>query len=94
MSDWYNASAGVVSAANSAMAETVNNEDAQVRIREIWEPIALALRASEPDFDNWPELAKQADDLGPDYVGVTSDTRKLVCWGGDNGKFRPFVIIE
>ncbi len=89
MSTWYEAHQNNVEATNNAMAEYEGDD-----IRAIWEPTANALLDSIPDdFEtNWVEEFELAKSLGPDFVGVTSDTRKVVSWGADNGKYRELII--
>ena len=97
MTTWYEASQGVVEAANNAMGEVAagsgDHNDKVERIRAIWEPIALALCEScRGDLDeDEVALAKRLD---TDFVGMTSDTRKMVSWGTDGQYFRPFHIHE
>ena len=87
----YDASQGVVEAANAAMDETSDSD----RCREIWEPIANALLDSVPQhFErDWPDLWGEAKDAGPDFVGVTSDTRRVVVWGRTHPRYREFAIL-
>lgn len=98
MTRWYDASEGVVESANIAMAEIADSvsapDDRVVRIREVWEPVANALRDSvrEDLGTNWPDEAALADSLGADFVGQTSDSGRIVSWGEDRGAYRPFVI--
>ena len=91
MTTWYNASQGVVEAANMAMSEADDDT-----LDTIWRPVAEALLASIPeDFQrDWPELAQLADDAGPDFVGVTSDTRRVVVWGERHLWGREFSILK
>ena len=91
MTTWYNAQQGIVEAANAAMAE----QDDEESCREIWEPIANALIESAPsEFErDWPELWTVAQALGPDFVGITSDTRRVVAWGAAHPHYRAFEIM-
>lgn len=106
MTAYYNALSGIVTAANDAMdgiARDRSFEDAEEvrseRIRQTWEPVANALLDAEPDFADWPELKQQAEQCGGDYVGVTSDTRQVVCWGEEVAAsqgltYRRFVLLD
>ena len=102
MTRWYDATQGVVEAANSAMREIADNRlleaDEKIdRIHDIWQSVATALCDSiREDLDeNWPEEAALAKALDTDCVGQTSDTGKIVSWGPDMGDgFRPFYIHE
>ncbi|TAL80719.1 MAG: hypothetical protein EPN77_19465 [Candidimonas sp.] len=98
MNTWYSATAGIVEAANIAMAEIAagHADGKEDKIRAVWEPVANALNNSIPEeFErDWPELYDIAEKVGPDFVGVTSDTRHVVTWGADNGTYREFVIAN
>jgi hypothetical protein len=94
-STWYNASQGVVEAANTAMREiasgSMDADERVVRITDVWLPVAEALVDSIPD-EMSDEMAALAEALGPDFVGVTSDTRRVVSWGAAHRRWREFVI--
>ena len=96
MSIWYNSTQEFVEAANIAMAMTPDGEDHARRILNIWEPVANALAASIRDdlAVNWPAEASLAEDLGPDFVGMTSDTGKVVSWSVERSGWREFVIHD
>lgn len=102
MTKWYDATQGVVEAANQAMREIADNASLETyekieRIHDIWQTVATALSDSiREDLDeNWPEEAALAKALDVDCVGQTSDTGKIVSWGPDTGDgFRPFHVHE
>lgn len=101
MSTWYKAQAGIVETANIAMTEIANggyDPDLAEKLMKVWQPVAEALLDSEPDFDDWPELAEQAKEQDTDYVGITSDTRQVVAWGEEHHcardvSWREFVLL-
>lgn len=98
MTTWYDAQEQIVASANSAMAEIADagyDPDMREKMRKVWEPVAAALQESIPeDFEQkWPELSALADDAGADFIGVTSDTRRVVAWGKSRPDHREFVIL-
>jgi hypothetical protein len=100
MSTHYNAMQTIVEAANIAMAEIADagqgRRDDSDAFREVWEPVAKALWDSIPEefARDWPAEFAAADAAGADFIGVTSDTRKVVIWGVDRGGYRDFLVIN
>ena len=96
MTTWFNASHGVVEAANSAMQEIAkgfqNTPEDHERMRAAWEPTANALIECIPD-DFTADAGHESE-----IVGVTSDTQRVVTWGpeiplrGCAASYRLFVI--
>lgn len=96
MTTWYEAHENMVPSYNNAMAAVAASadHDKSNSIQNIWMPAADAFFASIPEeFErDWPELYAIAEDLGSDFVGVTSDTRRIVGWGADHGSYREFRL--
>ena len=81
---------------NHAMACAFAQDDI-FRFSRIWRGYADAFMLNisvEFERGDWPDLSAIAERLGPDFVGLTSDTRKVVGWGEDNGKYREFKVYE
>jgi hypothetical protein len=99
MTTWYDAQSTIVEAANLAMGQiavdgSLDSAEREARIRAVWEPVANALLNARPDLADWPELAQQAEEAGPDYIGVTSDTRQVVVWGAEHPGWRDIVLLD
>ena len=76
----------IILAANSRMAEIRAHsydcpEDRTDALRDIWVPLAEELGSLPVPA----HLAALAEELGSDFVGVTSDGGRLVCWAPDDG---------
>lgn len=97
---WHRADEATIAAANSAMRQIAESDmDARekvARIEMIWRPVAEALTAAiRPDLPTAsPAAWELAKSLGPDFLGQTTDTGRIVSWGEATVFYRPFVVRD